>query len=86
MPDQPAVPEQPQSLNPADLLDPALGGKIRAVVAAVLALVTALLAVLQAASSVLDSLPKWQGVGAVAMFLQAAIQYVARFSSVGNKV
>lgn len=85
MPDDPVVIETPQSHNPIDVLDPALGGKVRAFVALVLALVTAALAVLQSAGDILNSLPQWRVVGAVAMFIQAGIQTLARFSTVGNK-
>lgn len=85
MADEPVVIETPQSHNPIDILDPALGGKIRAFIALLLALATAALAVLQSAGDLLQSFPQWRVVGAVAMFIQAAIQTLARFSTVGNK-
>lgn len=66
------------------LFDSETGGKVRAAIAVALGVATFLIAVLQAALDSLDSLPDWEQLGAVAMFLQAAISGLGRFTSFGN--
>ena len=68
------------------LFDSESGGRVRAAVAVALGVATFLVAVLQAALDSLDSLPDWEQLGAVAMFLQATISGLGRFTSLGNLV
>jgi hypothetical protein len=71
-------------MNLLNLLDPELGAKVRAVIAVALGVITAVVAVLQAVAGVLDTLPRWQGVGAVAIWIQSALVFLARFTPVGT--
>lgn len=66
--------------------DTETGGRVRAALAVALGVATFIVAVLQAALDSLDSLPDWQQLGAIAMFLQAAISGIGRFTSIGNRL
>jgi hypothetical protein len=68
------------------LFDSETGGKVRAGIAVALGVATFIVAVLQAALDSLDTLPQWEQLGAVAMFLQAAISGLGRFTTFGDKV
>lgn len=68
------------------LFDTETGGKVRAAIAVLLGVATFVVAVLQAALDSLDQLPDWEQLGAVAMFLQAAISGIGRFTAIGNRV
>lgn len=68
-----------------NLLDPVLGNKIRSVCVAAIGVVTAVMLVLQNVLDVLESLPEWHQVGAVAAIVQSAITALANFTEVGTK-
>ena len=73
-------------MNLFNLFDSEAGGKVRAAIAVALGVATFIVAVLQAALDSLDSLPDWEQLGAVAIWLQAAISGLGRFTSLGNKL
>lgn len=68
-----------------NLLDPKLGGRIRAVLTVVLGATATLLAILQSAADVLDQLPQWKWVSTGMVIVLAAMQAVTHFSALGNK-
>jgi hypothetical protein len=71
-------------VNLFDLFDSETGGKLRAGLAVALGVATFIVAVFQAALDSLDVLPEWEQLGAAAIWLQAVISGLGRFTKLGN--